>query len=104
MEKHTLHSFEGGAPFFCSSLRRPDNYDSIVRDREKLNRRWAKLEKAGTELEQLRARQMRELAEQGQLTEIVPELVQNVLESITVKGEGEFEIRFLDGTEFHMKF
>lgn len=47
---------------------------------------------------------MRELAEQGQLTEIVPELVQNVLESITVKGEGEFEIRFLDGTEFHMKF
>jgi hypothetical protein len=29
---------------------------------------------------------MRELAEQGPLTEIVPELVQTVLESITVKA------------------
>ena len=33
-----------------------------------------------------------------------PKLVQMVLESITVKGNGEFEIRFFDGTEFAMKF
>ena len=47
---------------------------------------------------------MRELAKQGTLTEVVPELVQTVLESIVVKGDGAFEIRFLDGTEFRMKF
>jgi hypothetical protein len=44
------------------------------------------------------------MAKQGPLTTIVPELVQTVLESITVKGGGAFEIRFLDGTEFQMKF
>lgn len=81
-----------------------DAWNTIVRDREKMERRWAKKEREGTELEAYRARQMRELAEQGPLTEIVPELVQTVLESITVKGNGEFEIQFLDGTEFAMKF
>ena len=45
---------------------------------------------------------MRELAEQGPLTEIVPELVQTVLESITVKGDGSFDIRFLDGTAYNV--
>ena len=67
-----------------------------------MNRRWSKQEKEGTELEQLRARQMRALAEQGPLTEVVPELVQTVLESITVKGDGTFDIRFLDGTAFNV--
>lgn len=80
-----------------------DAWNTVVRDREKMNLRWAKQEKEGTELEQLRARQMRELAEQGPLTEIVPELVQTVLESITVKGDGVFEIRFLDGTGFQVQ-
>ena len=73
-------------------------WNTVVRDRENMKQRWEKQEKEGTELEQLRARQMRELTEQGTLTKIVPELVQTVLESITVKGEGTFEIRFLDGT------
>ena len=77
-----------------------DAWNTIVRDRKKMNQRWEKQEKEGTELEQLRARQMQELAEQGPLTEIVPELVQTVLESITVKGDGNFEIRFLDGSLF----
>ncbi|MBQ7435982.1 MAG: hypothetical protein IJV30_01505 [Oscillospiraceae bacterium] len=67
-----------------------------------MNQRWEKQEREGTELEQLRARQMRELAEQGRLTEVVPELVQTVLESITVKGDGSFDIRFLDGTAFNV--
>ena len=67
-----------------------------------MNRRWSKQEKKGTELEQLRTRQMRELAELGPLTEVVPELVQTVLESITVKGDGTFDIRFLDGTAFNV--
>lgn len=69
-----------------------------------MNRYWDRLEKSGTELEQLKARQIREMAKQGTLTTIVPELVQTVLESITVKGGGAFEIRFVDGTEFRMKF
>lgn len=66
--------------------------------------RWGRMEKEGTELERIRARQMRELVKQGQLTTIVPELVQTVLESILVKGNGAFEIRFLDGTAFQIKF
>ena len=79
-----------------------DAWNTIVRDRKKMNQRWEKQEREGTELEQLRARQMRELAEQGRLTEVVPELVQTVLESITVKGDGSFDIRFLDGTAFNV--
>ena len=67
-------------------------------------RDWNQKEKEGTELERLRARQMRELVKQGPLTTIVPELVQTVLESILVKGNGTFEIRFLDGTVFQIKF
>lgn len=49
-------------------------------------------EGGGTELERLRAKQFRELVKQGPLTEIVPELVQLVLESITVKEDGAFNI------------
>lgn len=79
-------------------------WNSIVRDQDAMNRYWDRLEKSGTELERLRARQMRELVRQGPLTTIVPELVQTVLESILVKGNGVFEIRFLDGTEFEIKF
>lgn len=62
------------------------------------------MEKEGCDLERLRARQMRDLVKQGPLTTIVPELVQTVLESIQVKGNGTFEIRFLDGTAFQIKF
>ena len=47
---------------------------------------------------------MRELIKQGPLNIIIPELVRNVLESILVKGKGEFEVRFLDGTEFVIKY
>lgn len=79
-------------------------WNSIVRDQDTMNRYWDRLEKTGTELERLRARQMRELVKLGPLTTIVPELVQSVLESILVKGDGAFEIRFLDSTEFAMKF
>ena len=79
-------------------------WNTVVREQEKLERRWGRMEKKGTELERLRARQMRELVKQGPLTSIVPELVQTVLESIVVKGDGTFEIRFLDGTAFQIKF
>ncbi len=79
-------------------------WNSIVRNLEKMEKRWARIEREGTELARLRVRQMRELIKQGPLNTIVPELVQNVLESILVKGKGEFEVRFLDGTEFIIQY
>ena len=79
-------------------------WNSIVRNQEKMEKRWARIEKEGTELERLRVRQMRELIKQGPLNIIIPELVRNVLECILVKGKGEFEVRFLDGTEFVIKY
>ena len=79
-------------------------WNSIVRNKGKMEKRWARIEKEGTELERLRVRQMRELIKQGPLNIIIPELVRNVLECILVKGKGEFEVRFLDGTEFVIKY
>ena len=79
-------------------------WNSIVRNPEKMEKRWERIEKEGTELERLRVRQMRELIKQEPLNIIIPELVQNVLESILVRGKGEFEVRFLDGTEFVIKY
>lgn len=79
-------------------------WNSIVQNQEKIEKHWAKLEQNGTELERLRVRQMRELVKQGPLKTIVPELVQTVLESILVREKGEFEVRFLDGTELIIKY
>ena len=77
-----------------------DAWNALVQDQKKMEKRWAQMEKEGTELERLRARQFRELAKQGTLAAIVPEQVQMVLESILVKGNGAFEVQFLDGTKF----
>ena len=79
-------------------------WNNIVWNQEKMEKRWTIFEREGTELERLRVKQMRELVKQGPLKEIVPELVQNILESILVKGKGVFEVRFLDGTEFVIKY
>lgn len=92
----------------CSGINVPDsvirNWGELPGNKEKMEKRWARIEKEGTELERLRVRQMRELIKQGPLNIIIPELVRNVLESILVKGKGEFEVRFLDGTEFVIKY
>lgn len=58
------------------------------------------MEMTGTELQTLRARQMRALAKDGRITAIIPKLVLTVLESITITGNGQFDVRFLDGTGF----
>ena len=81
-----------------------DAWNTVVSEREKKEQYWTKKEREGTELEQLRTRQMRELSNQGLIRDIIPELVQTVLESIVVKGNGGFEIRFLDGTELQVMF
>ena len=47
---------------------------------------------------------MQELVKMGPVREAIPELVQNVLESILVKGDGAFEICFPDGTGFQIQY
>ena len=47
---------------------------------------------------------MRELVSEGPITRIVPELVQTVLGSILIRGNGLFEVTFLDGTKYEVHF
>ena len=79
-------------------------WNTIVQDKEKEEIRWDRMEKQGTELERIRARQMRELVSEGPITRIVPELVQTVLGSILIRGNGLFEVTFLDGTKYEVHF
>ena len=62
------------------------------------------MEKTGTELEAVRARQMKSLVKNGPIRKIIPELVLTVLESITVRNNATFEITFLDGTALSIQF
>ena len=79
-------------------------WNTIVQDKEKEEIRWDRMEKQGTELERIRARQMRELVSEGPITRIVPELVQTELGSILIRGNGLFEVTFLDGTKYEVHF
>ena len=79
-------------------------WNTVVDQQNTLGKRWDEMEKTGTELEALRARQIRALAKGGKITNIIPELIQTVLESITVKGRGQFEVRFMDETETVIRF
>ena len=79
-------------------------WNKAVRQKDKLSKRWDEMEQNGTELQRFRAKQMRELVGEGELKEIVPELVQTVLECMVVKENGAFEVRFLDGTKYEIKF
>ena len=79
-------------------------WNKAVRQKDKLSKRWEEMEQNGTELQRFRAKQMRELVGEGELKEIVPELVQTVLECMVVKENGAFEVRFLDGTKYEIKF
>lgn len=79
-------------------------WNTVVDQQDSLAKRWDELEEKGSELEALRAQQMRALAKRGHVTTVIPEMVQTVLESITVIGNGKFIIRFLDGTEFRINY
>ena len=62
------------------------------------------MEKTGTEVEALSARQMRGLVKEGKIVTIIPEMVMTVLESIMVIGNGQFDVRFQDGTALRVSF
>ena len=47
---------------------------------------------------------LRFLLQGGSITTIIPAMVHAVLESITVIGNGQFDVRFLDGMEFAIQF
>ena len=79
-------------------------WNTVVDQQNTLSKRWDEMEKNGAELEVVRARQMRALVKGGKIATIIPEMVLTVLESITIKGGGVFNIRFLDGTEFQVRF
>ena len=79
-------------------------WNKAVLEKDQARKRWERMEKQGTELERLRARQMRELVSQGPISRIVPELVQSVLERILIRGNGLFEVAFLDGTKYEIQF
>ena len=79
-------------------------WNEVVRQRDKLEKHWDHLEKKGTALQRVKARQFRKLTAQGIITDCWPELVQISLERIVVQGNGVFEVRFLDGTNIQIKF
>ena len=79
-------------------------WNTVVANQESLSKRWEEMEKTGTELEAVRARQMKSLVKNGPIKKIIPELVLTVLESITVRNNATFEITFLDGTALSIQF
>lgn len=79
-------------------------WNSVFDQQDSLTKRWDEMEKTGTELEALRARQMRGLVKEGKIVTIIPEMVMTVLESITIAGNGQFDVRFLDGTALRVHF
>lgn len=81
-----------------------ESWNRLVSQKDTLVPKWEDQIENGNPLERFRARQMKELAEQGPIQELVPELVQTVLESITIKSGGQFEVCFLDGTGYEIKF
>ena len=79
-------------------------WNKAVRQKEKLSKRWDEMEQIGTELQKFGAKQVWELVAEGEIKDIVPELVMTVLDSIVVKGGGDLEVRFLDGTKYVIKY
>ena len=79
-------------------------WNTVVDQQDSLAKRWDELEEKGSELEALRAQQMRDLSGLGPILRIVPELVQTVLESIQIQGKGLFKVLFLDGTSLSVHF
>ncbi len=79
-------------------------WNSVVDQQDSLAKRWDEIDRSGSELEVLRARQMRELVKEGKIVTIIPEMVMTVLESITITGNGQFDVRFMDGTGFTVKY
>ncbi len=76
-----------------------ESWNNVVHQRKDFLKRWNDQIKKGNPLERLRAKQMIELTKLGEIRELIPELVQTVLECIVIQGNGVYDVRFKDGTE-----
>ena len=63
---------------------------------------WKEQIQEGGALQKLRAKQMIELTNEGKIDNIIPELVQMVLEKIVVENENLLIVYFLDGTRIEV--
>jgi hypothetical protein len=75
-----------------------DAFNKVITD-EKNRSRWDKMCKEGTPLERVRAKQMIDIAAEGEITNFVPELAQLVVIEVTVFSEKRFEFEFMDGSK-----
>ena len=73
-------------------------FNRLVNEREKNMERWNAMKAEGTPLEKIRAVQMMEATESGQLQKYVPEAAQLVLEEITIFEVKKYEFAFLEGS------
>jgi hypothetical protein len=73
-------------------------FNKVISD-EQNRSRWDKLRKEGTPLERVRAKQMIDIAAEGEIENFVPELAQLVVTEVTVFGEKRFEFEFMDGSK-----
>ena len=73
-------------------------FNRLVSERKKHMERWNAMKADGTPLEKIRAVQMMEATENGQLQKYVPEAAQLVLEEITIFGAKKYEFAFLEGS------
>jgi len=73
-------------------------WNNLVEERDAHLERWDRMIAGENPLERLRARQMKELAEQPPLTQVIPELVQLVLEKVEIKDGQEFDFYFMEGS------
>ena len=76
-------------------------YNNLITDPASMDRWTATLEN-GSPLEKLRAKQMLEMAEQGELEEFVDELAQLVILEIKVHGGKDFEYYLMDGSQIRV--
>lgn len=65
-------------------------------------KKWKKQIQKGEALQKLRAKQMIELTNEGKIDNVIPELVQMVLEKIVVEYEDVLRVYFLDGTSIEV--
>lgn len=79
------------------------SWNSVIENKENYMKRCSKSETDGNELEKLRARQFKELAEKGALLEEIDnEIVSLVLDRVEVYESGILNIFFLDGTKIEI--
>lgn len=77
-------------------------WNSIINIKDELMKKWKKQIQKGEALQKLRAKQMIELTNEGKIDNVIPELLQMVLEKIVVENENLLMVYFLDGTSIEV--